>query len=248
MIIILFLMLSYAIFNYDYNRDFPNGSFINIQGYPISVITLDFKRDIPEGSYKTFKAILPDDWKTDEKIFYSNPIRVIISPSPTSIGNYIIPVTFYDPDYPNLPNTTIFLNITIKRDVFSLNFPKKIAGNYKQPIRFQLEILSKEPAVYVIEVSSYNNFFKKEIFIKDRYIQTIELIYPYPANFNTTIKVYPKYAENLAEIHVIETEVYDNIFKDFQAINYGILVYYHYNYLLQAFISIFYQILNPNSY
>lgn len=246
MILLIFITISSALTMLNpYYQELRSGEIILINSYPNIPIILEFNPKENGESYDIYTLDLPNDWITNPPSRFQNPIRIIITPSDNSLGEYIIPITFIDEYEINpLPNKTIFLNINISRDLFNITVDKNIKGNYKQPVRFKINIKTKAPATYIISAKSYNNRFFREVYVKDIIEQQIEFIYPFEGKYDIELEVKPKYSKSLSYKTNLTAEIKEDIFRDFEAYRYGALLFFQQNSITASFINLIYQFLN----
>ncbi|MEM0455904.1 MAG: hypothetical protein QXL02_01640 [Candidatus Anstonellales archaeon] len=241
--LLIFILITYSSQNIiPINKDM---NIIEATTYPTIPVILEFDPKVGDREYDIYEMELPEGWVSNSPARFQNPIRIIITPPDTSAGLYIIPIRFIDEYEINpLPTKTVLVYVNVSRDLFRVRTEGEITGNYKQPVRFRVEIESKAPATYIIEARSYNNRFLKEVYVKDRYGQLIEFIYPFEGDFKIDLEVRPKYSSTMKYRTEIIAKIREDLFMDFQAYKYGALLYFQQNSLIASILNILYQLLN----
>ncbi|MCS7122616.1 MAG: hypothetical protein NZ908_01515 [Candidatus Micrarchaeota archaeon] len=228
-----------------YSTVLDDGVVVMVQGYPNVPIVLEFSPKLEDREYDVYEIDLPSGWNTNPIARFQNPIRIIITPSDRSAGLYVIPIKFIDEQNINpLPAKTIILYVNVSRDMFTVSTDRRVQGNYRQPVRFKVSVDTAVPFTYIIEARSHNNRFLKEVYIRDRYEQTIEFIYPFEGEFDIDIEVRPKYSNTMKYRQKITAIIKEDIFMDFQAYKYGALLYFQQNSVIASLLNILYQLLN----
>lgn len=245
-ITILFIIASFGIQMISpHSITLEDGDTVIIQAYPNVPIVLEFNPKLQDREYDVYEITVPEGWNTNPIARFQNPIRIIITPSDRSAGLYVIPIKFIDEQNINpLPAKSIILYVNVSRDMFSVSVDRKIQGNYRQPVRFKVAINTKVPFTYIIEAKSHNNRFLKEVYVRDRYEQTIEFIYPFEGEFDIDIEVRPKYSNTMKYRQKLTANIKEDIFMDFQAYKYGALLYFQQNSVIASLLNILYQLLN----
>lgn len=246
MYILIIILLAYgSSLISPYQQQLQDGSIIYITTYPNIPVILEFNPKIGQESYDIYHIGLPEGWGTNPPSRFQNPIRILITPSDDSLGEYIIPITFIDEyEYQPLPNRTILVYMNVSRDLYNVQVDKEVQGNFRQPVRFNVKIDSKTPNTYTISAKSYNNRFFREVYVKDSLIQQIEFIYPFEGKFAIEIEVKPKYSKTMSYVTTINATITGDIFRDFEAYRYGGLLFFQHNSIVASIVNLIYQFLN----
>lgn len=246
MYILILIILSYSISLISpYEQKLQDGAVIYLTTYPNIPLVLEFDPKVGKDSYDVYIIDLPEGWATNPLSRFQNPIRILITPSDNSLGEYIIPITFIDEYEINpLPNITVFLYVNVSRDMYRVYVDKDIQGNFRQPVRFNVRIDSKTPNTYIISAKSYNNRFFREVYVKSNFTQQIEFIYPFEGIFQIDIEVKPKYSKTMNYQTIVNATITGDIFRDFEAYRYGGLLFFQYNSIVASMVNLIYQFLN----